>query len=136
VIYFHGKQRCLTCKAIEKNAKEVVNNQFANELENGTVVFNIVDISTPEGEQIADRYEVTWSSLFINKWKDGEETRNNMTEGMGKGPALALLLSGPSLSLPNMLVIHSMIGTKKTVLYVTLVIIMATISGWLYGYFF
>ncbi len=136
MIYFHGKQRCLTCKAIEKIAKEVVNNQFANELENGTVVFNTVDISTPEGEQIADRYEVTWSSLFINNWKDGEETRNNMTEGMGKGPALALLLSGPSLSLPNMLVIHSMIGTKKTVLYVTLVIIMATISGWLYGYFF
>ena len=47
MIYFHGKQRCLTCKAIEKIAKEVVNNQFANELENGTVVFNIVDISTP-----------------------------------------------------------------------------------------
>lgn len=80
VIYFHGKQRCLTCKAIEKNAKEVVNNQFAKELENGTVVFKTVDISTPEGEQIADRYEVTWSSLFINKWKDGEETRNNLTE--------------------------------------------------------
>ena len=80
VIYVHGKQRCATCMAIEKNAKEVVNTLFTNELENGTVVFKTVDISTPEGEKIADRYEVTWSSLFVNKWKGGKETRNNMTE--------------------------------------------------------
>ena len=80
VIYFHGKQRCATCMAIEKNAKEVVNTLFTNELENGTVVFKTVDISPPEGEKIADRYEVTWSSLFVNKWKGGKETRNNMTE--------------------------------------------------------
>ena len=68
VIYFHGKQRCATCMAIEKNAKEVVNTLFANELKNGTVIFKTVDISTPEGEKIADKYEVTWSSLFVNKW--------------------------------------------------------------------
>lgn len=80
VIYFHGKQRCATCMAIEKNAKEVVNTMFADEVEKGTVVFRTVDISTPEGEKIADKYEVTWSSLFVNKWKDGKETRNNMTE--------------------------------------------------------
>ena len=59
-----------------------------------------------------------------------------LASGMGKGPALALLLAGPSLSLPNMLVIRSVMGTKKTVIYVTLVIIMASISGWVYGYFF
>jgi hypothetical protein len=53
--------------------------------------------------------------------------------GMGKGPALALLLAGPALSLPNMLVIRSVIGTKKTVVYVSLVIIMATISGLVFG---
>lgn len=80
VIYFHGKQRCATCMAIEKNTKEVVNMLFANELKNGTVVFKTVDISTPEGEKIADKYEVTWSSLFVNKWKGGKETRNNLTE--------------------------------------------------------
>jgi len=56
--------------------------------------------------------------------------------GMGKGPALALLLAGPAISLPNMLVIKSIIGTKKTIVYVTLVIIMATISGIIYGSFF
>jgi len=53
--------------------------------------------------------------------------------GMGKGPALALLLAGPALSLPNMLVIRSIMGTKKTIVFVVLVIIMATISGYLYG---
>ena len=53
--------------------------------------------------------------------------------GMGKGPALALLLAGPALSLPSMLVIQSIIGTKKTVVYVTLVVVMATISGIIFG---
>ncbi len=56
-----------------------------------------------------------------------------MNSGMGKGPALALLLAGPALSLPSMLVIRSVIGTKKTVVYVSLVIIMATISGMIFG---
>ena len=56
--------------------------------------------------------------------------------GMGKGPALALLLAGPALSLPNMLVIRSVLGTKKTVVFVSLVIVMATISGILFGAFF
>lgn len=53
--------------------------------------------------------------------------------GMGKGPALALLLAGPALSLPNMLVINSIMGTRKTVVFVILVIVMATASGYLYG---
>ncbi len=56
--------------------------------------------------------------------------------GMGKGPALALLLAGPALSLPNMLVIRSVLGTKKTVVFVCLVVVMATISGMVYGQFF
>lgn len=53
--------------------------------------------------------------------------------GMGKGPALALLLAGPSLSLPNMLVIRGVLGTQKTLVYVTLVVVMATVSGLIYG---
>jgi uncharacterized membrane protein YraQ (UPF0718 family) len=56
--------------------------------------------------------------------------------GMGKGPALALLLAGPALSLPNMLVIRNIMGTKKTAVFVLLVIVMATLSGLLYGAFF
>ncbi|NWF90984.1 MAG: permease, partial [Ignavibacteriaceae bacterium] len=56
--------------------------------------------------------------------------------GMGKGPALALLLAGPALSLPSMLVIRSVIGTQKTVVYVSLVVVMATFSGLIYGALF
>ena len=53
--------------------------------------------------------------------------------GMGRGPALALLLAGPALSLPSMLVIRSVIGTKKTAVYIFLVVIMATLSGLIFG---
>ena len=59
-----------------------------------------------------------------------------LASGMGKGPALALLLAGPSLSLPNMLVIRGVMGTKKTAVYVALVIVMATISGFVFGNLF
>jgi len=56
--------------------------------------------------------------------------------GMGKGPALALLLAGPALSLPSMLVLRSVMGGKKTLAFVTLVVIMATITGLLFGWLF
>jgi hypothetical protein len=59
-----------------------------------------------------------------------------MGAGMGKGPALALLLAGPALSLPNMLVIRSVMGTRKTLVFVSLVVVMATISGLIFGTFF
>lgn len=53
--------------------------------------------------------------------------------GMGQGPALALLLAGPALSLPSMLVIRGVLGTRKTVTYVSLVVLMATLTGMIYG---
>ena len=53
--------------------------------------------------------------------------------GMGKGPALALLLAGPALSLPNMLVINSVMGPRKTVAFVSLVILFSTLLGFFYG---
>ncbi len=53
--------------------------------------------------------------------------------GMGNGPALALLLAGPALSLPSMLVIRSVIGTKKTLVYVSLVIAMSAVTGIMFG---
>jgi uncharacterized membrane protein YraQ (UPF0718 family) len=56
-----------------------------------------------------------------------------MNSGMGKGPALALLLAGPALSLPSMLVLRSIMGTKKTIVYVSLVVVMATFSGMIFG---
>lgn len=56
--------------------------------------------------------------------------------GMGKGPALALLLAGPALSLPNMLVIRSILGTRKTLAFVLLTVGLSTLTGWAFGAFF
>lgn len=56
-----------------------------------------------------------------------------IASGMGKGPALALLLAGPSLSLPNMLVIRGVMGTQKTIVYVLIVIVLSTIAGLIFG---
>jgi uncharacterized protein len=57
-----------------------------------------------------------------------------MKLGMAKGPALALLLAGPALSLPSMLVIRSIMGTKKALVFIALVVVMATVTGILFGY--
>lgn len=80
VLYFHGKQRCITCNAIENLTREVLNENFADELADGSLEFRVIDISEPQNEAIADKYEVTWASLFLNKWKDAEETTENMTD--------------------------------------------------------
>ena len=80
IIYFHGKQRCVTCCAIEKLAREVVEKDFANEMKSGKVVFKIVDISTADGAKTAKKYRVSWSSLFVNEWKGDKEKRNDMTQ--------------------------------------------------------
>ena len=56
-----------------------------------------------------------------------------LNSGMGKGPALALLLAGPAVSLPNMLVIRSVIGTKKTITFIVFVVLLSTLAGWMYG---
>jgi uncharacterized membrane protein YraQ (UPF0718 family) len=53
--------------------------------------------------------------------------------GMGQGPALTLLLAGPALSLPSMIVINSVVGPRKTTAYVGLVVILSTLVGWAYG---
>ena len=59
--------------------------------------------------------------------------RGLLDSGMGQGPALALLLAGPALSLPSMLVINSILGPKKTMAYMGLVVVMATITGMVFG---
>jgi hypothetical protein len=56
--------------------------------------------------------------------------------GMGSGPALALLLAGPALSLPNMLVIRSVLGTRKTAVFVVYVVVMSTVAGMIFGTLF
>jgi hypothetical protein len=79
VLYFHSKQRCPTCIAIGDNSKDVISKEFAQQVKAGQVKFKEIDISTAEGEKIGDKYHVTWSSLFVNQWKNGKEKRNDMT---------------------------------------------------------
>ena len=59
--------------------------------------------------------------------------RGLLDSGMGQGPALALLLAGPALSLPNMLVINSILGPQKTLTFIGLVVTMATATGMIFG---
>lgn len=80
VIYFHGKQRCATCRAIEQVTREVVEQQFAEQVKNGTVKLRIVDISDPKNEQIADKYEIAFSSLLVVKHIGQNETVVNLTD--------------------------------------------------------
>ena len=80
VIYFHGKQRCATCMAIEKHAREVVEQNCAEAKADGRLTFKVVDITTAEGAKLAKEYRVTWSSLYINGIADGTTTRHNLTQ--------------------------------------------------------
>ena len=80
VLYFHGKQRCATCMAIESNTKASMKKKFADQIKKGKVTFKVIDISKKENEKIVEKYEVTWSSLIIVRHKNGKETYKNMTE--------------------------------------------------------
>ena len=80
VLYFHGKQRCATCIAIEKGTQEVMEKDLADAVRKGEVKFRTIDISREENEAVAEKYEVTWSSLFVVKHKDGVEAVENLTE--------------------------------------------------------
>lgn len=79
VLYFHGKQRCATCMAIEKNTKDLVESTFAEKLKNGELAFKSVDIT--EEDTLANKYKVSWSSLIIVDYdKNGKEEATNLTK--------------------------------------------------------
>ena len=71
VLYFHGKQRCAGCMAIEQETKNLIDSVYATEVQNGTLLFNIVDID--ENEALADEYQVAWSSLIVVEREAGEK---------------------------------------------------------------
>lgn len=86
ILYFHGDMRCRNCYAMEKGVAELLDDEFKQEVKDGKIVFKTIDITTEEGERVADNYGVTWSSLFLNNWKDGKEERNDLTR-MGMSTA-------------------------------------------------
>ena len=80
VRYFHGKQRCITCRSIEKCAKEVLEESFASQQKSKKISMKVIDFSTEQGKPIAADHKVSFSSLFIVKIdKNGKETRTDLT---------------------------------------------------------
>lgn len=80
VRYFHGKQRCITCRSIEKCAKEVLDESFASQQKSKKISMKVFDISTDQGKPVAADHKVSFSSLFIVKIdKKGKETRTDLT---------------------------------------------------------
>ena len=71
VLSFHAKKRCPTCIAIEQLTREVVESEFATQLADSSLVLRVVDIA--ENEELADQYEITWSALLVNRYKDGKD---------------------------------------------------------------
>ena len=80
VRYFHGKQRCITCRSIEKCAKEVLDESFASQQKSKKISMKVIDFSTEQGKPVAADHKVSFSSLFIVKIdKKGKETRIDLT---------------------------------------------------------
>ena len=80
VRYFHGKQRCITCRSIEKCAKEVLEESFASQQKSKKISMKVIDFSTEQGKPVAADHKVSFSSLFIVKIdKKGKETRIDLT---------------------------------------------------------
>lgn len=95
-----------------------------------TIITNLVGSNTVIGNFIAS---IFGAFMYFSTLTEIPILQALIAKGMHSGPALALLLAGPSLSLPNMLVVHGVIGTKKTAVYVGLVVVYATIGGLLFG---
>lgn len=79
VIYFHGKQRCATCVAIENETKALMEEDLAAQVAANNVKMSVVDISTDEGKEIAKKYKVTFSSLILVANPGKNETVENLT---------------------------------------------------------
>ncbi len=77
VLYFHGKQRCATCVAIEENTKQLIEERFSEQISKGELVFKTIDIN--ENETLADKYEITWSSLLVVDNENGKEIVEDLT---------------------------------------------------------
>lgn len=87
VLYFHGEKRCNTCRAIERLTKELLDEQFANELKTGAIKFQVINFSLPENEAMEKKFEVATPSLFLIKHHNGTEQIENLT-GFGFTNAL------------------------------------------------
>lgn len=108
----------------QSNTNGIIPNEWISSLVGGNSLFSNFFAS------------ITGAFMYFATLTEIPIVQGLISSGMGKGPALALLLAGPALSLPNMLVIRSVMGTQKTLVFVSLVIVLATLSGLIYGSIF
>ena len=80
VLFFYGQHRCATCTAIQELTTSLLNEEFASQLADSSIVFRVLDITEPCNEATADKYEASFTSLYVNRWTNGEETVNNLTD--------------------------------------------------------
>lgn len=74
--YFHGNARCVTCRNMEKYAKEAIENNFSEQLDNGTLVFKAVNIDEKDNEHFIDEYQLYTKTIIISQVKNGKEVRH------------------------------------------------------------
>lgn len=80
ILYMHGKQRCATCMAIEKQTQEMMTAELAQLADQGKVSLRVVDMTTDEGKELARKYRVSWSSLFLLDHTGAEDRGQNLTD--------------------------------------------------------
>ena len=79
VIDFHSTHRCMTCNAIEQNTKFTLEKYFSKELENESITFLVINVDEEENFNMAEKFEATGTSLFLNVISDGKESKIDLT---------------------------------------------------------
>ena len=79
IVYFHAKNRCPTCISIEENTKKTLNTYFAAQLKDGTIKFQVLDVSEVKNERIVEKYKAEGSSLFLTSLNGKKETITDLT---------------------------------------------------------
>ncbi len=80
VLDFHSTHRCMTCNAIEANARYTLDTYFSEEVKKGKITLQVVNVDLKENEAIAEKFEASGTSLFLNVIKNGKETKLDLTE--------------------------------------------------------
>lgn len=80
VIYFHATHRCVTCNAVEKHTKAVLNERFDKELKNGIIIFRSINIDESENLEITEKFQISFSTLLLINHQNGKEEVTDFTE--------------------------------------------------------
>ena len=79
IVYFHSERRCPTCISIEDNTKKTLNTYFANQLKDGTITFQVLNVDESKNTKMVEKYKAEGSSLFLTKVSGSKETNTDVT---------------------------------------------------------